>query len=172
MSNRRPFAEVAMAWAGAEVGISMSCRDGREGPGAGVSVSGWEGEGSLLGRFLGFSGRVKCSFEALLGGGQVCEFSDSSGEVVYARSRVAGCWTNVKHVTCSMDKEGVTGFEYMVAVSFDRLRDPLEDKETMHSEEGGLCIKVIGDWCVCMRSDVSGLPPVASRSSLGFFWEG
>lgn len=56
-----------MAWAGAEVGISISCREGREGPGAGVSVSCWDGgEGSLLGRFLGFSGRVRCSFDAWL----------------------------------------------------------------------------------------------------------
>ena len=102
----------------------------------------------------------------------MCEFSGSFGEVVNSRSRVAGCSTNVKHVTCSMDKEGVTGFEYMVGVSFVRLRDPLEDKETMHSEEGGLCIEMIGVWCVCMRIDVSGLPPVASRSSLGFLWEG
>ena len=146
-----------MPWAGAEVGISMSCRDGREGPGAGVSVSCWdEGEGSLLGRFLGFSGRVRCNFEALLRGGQVCEFPGFSGEVVYARSRVAGCSTNVKHVTCSMDKEGVTWFEYMVGVSFVRLRDPLDDKETMHSEEGGLCIEMIGVWWVCRRSGVSG----------------
>lgn len=102
----------------------------------------------------------------------MCEFSDSSGEVVYARSRVAGCSTNVKHVTCSMDKEGFSGFEYMVGVSFVRLRDPLEDKETMHSEEGGLFIEIIGDCWVCMRSDISWLPCVASRSSLGFFWEG
>ena len=55
-----------------------------------------------------------------------------------------------------MDKEGVTGFDYMVGVSFVRLRHPLDDKETMHSQEGGLCIEMIGAWWVCRRSGVSG----------------
>jgi hypothetical protein len=60
-----------------------------------------------------------------------------------------------------MDKEGVTGFDYMVGVSFVRLRHPLDDKETMHSQEGGLCIEMIGVWWVCRRSGVSGKPSVS-----------
>ena len=106
-----------------------------------------------------------------MGCGQVLEFFELVGEVLYARRRVAGCGTNVKDVTSVRDPEGCSGFVWVVAVSFDRLRDPAKERATMYSEEGGHCMEMIGEAWVCKRVDDS-VSCFASRSCFVSFWDG